>query len=146
MAAQMSTSNPPSMIPQPEADFMHIDTTDFASMSRPEQIRHFEVEGYVVFPRILTPEIVAKVKSEMADAEMTHTSYSTQQQRSARQPQWVSQTAAELIGTMFRRTLDPFQTFLALGETLAHLNYLARKGVLTRAVGADGVVRFATPA
>jgi len=55
-------------------------------------------------------------------------------------------SAAELIGTMFRRTLDPFQTFLALGETLAHLNYLARKGVLTRAVGADGVVRFSAPA
>ena len=84
--------------PQPEADFMHIDTTDFTSMSRPEQIRHLEVEGYVVFPRILTPEIVAKVKSEMAAAEMGHTSYSTQQQRSAKQPQWVSRTVAELIG------------------------------------------------
>ena len=55
-------------------------------------------------------------------------------------------SAADLIGTMFRRELDPFQTFLALGETLAHLNYLARKGTLVRAVGADGVARFAAPA
>ncbi len=56
-------------------------------------------------------------------------------------------SAAELIATMFRRELDPFQTFLALGETLAHLNYLARKGAMVRATGADGVVRFAaTPA
>ena len=55
-------------------------------------------------------------------------------------------SAAELIDTMFRRELDPFQTFLALGETLAHLNYLARKGALIRAAGADGVVRFAAPA
>lgn len=55
-------------------------------------------------------------------------------------------SAAELIATMFRRPLDPFQTFLALGETLAHLNYLARKGVLDRATGADGVVRFAASA
>ena len=54
-------------------------------------------------------------------------------------------SAAELIGTMFRRPLDPFQTFLALGETLAHLNYLARRGALVRAVGADGVARFAVP-
>lgn len=55
-------------------------------------------------------------------------------------------SAAELISTMFRRPLDPFQTFLALGETLAHLNYLARKGVLSRATGADGVVRFVASA
>ena len=55
-------------------------------------------------------------------------------------------SAADLIGTVFRRQLDPFQTFLALGETLAHLNYLARRGVLVRAPGADGVVRFAAPA
>jgi glyoxylase-like metal-dependent hydrolase (beta-lactamase superfamily II) len=55
-------------------------------------------------------------------------------------------SAAELIGTVFRRELDPFQTFLALGETLAHLNYLARRGALMRAPGADGVVRFVAPA
>ncbi len=54
-------------------------------------------------------------------------------------------SAAEVIGTMFRRPLDPFQTFLALGETLAHLNYLARRGALVRTVGADGVARFAVP-
>lgn len=85
-------------IPEPEADFVNLDETDFAAMSRPEQIRHFEVEGYVVFPSILTPEIIARLKAELAEVEMDHTSYSTQQTRSVEQPQWTSPAAAELIG------------------------------------------------
>ena len=85
-------------LPERECDFMNIDETDFSTMSRPEQIRYFEVEGYVVLPSILTPDIIAKLKAEFADAEMSHTSYSTAQTRSNIQPQWISRTAAELIG------------------------------------------------
>ncbi|MGZ0171374.1 MAG: phytanoyl-CoA dioxygenase family protein [Planctomycetales bacterium] len=85
-------------LPEPECDFMNVDQTDFSTMSRPEQIRYFEVEGYVVLPKILTPEIIASLKSEMADAEMSHTNYSTAQTRAVTQPQWTSRTAAELIG------------------------------------------------
>lgn len=78
--------------------FMNIDDTDFVSMSRPEQIRHLEVEGYVVLPRILSPELIGRIKSELADAKMSHTSYSESQTRSDIQPQWVSRSVAELIG------------------------------------------------
>ena len=81
-----------------EVDFMHIDETAFSSMTRPEQIRNFEVEGFVVFPSILPPELIAKLKDELADVEMSHTSYSVDQTRSVVQPQWTSRTAAELIG------------------------------------------------
>lgn len=84
--------------PEPECDFMNIDDTDFTTMSRSEQIRYFEVEGYVVLPGLLTSEIIAKLKEELADAAMSHTSYSTAQTRSDVQPQWISRTAAELIG------------------------------------------------
>lgn len=84
--------------PLVDADFMNIDETDFAAMSRPEQIRHFEVEGYLVLPSILTPDVIGRLKKELAHAEMSHTSYSTQQTRSVEQPQWLSRTAAELIG------------------------------------------------
>lgn len=84
--------------PLVDADFMNIDETDFAAMSRPEQIRHFEVEGYLVLPSILTPDVIGRLKNELAHAEMSHTSYSTQQTRSVEQPQWLSRTAAELIG------------------------------------------------
>ena len=77
---------------------MHVDETDFSSMGRAEQIRHLEVEGYVAFPSILRPDIIARIKRELADAEMLHTSYSAYQTRSVTQPQWVSRAVAELIG------------------------------------------------
>jgi glyoxylase-like metal-dependent hydrolase (beta-lactamase superfamily II) len=52
-------------------------------------------------------------------------------------------SAAEVIGTLFRRKLDTHQTFFAMGEALAHLNLLAGRGRVTRIVGEDGIVRFA---
>ena len=84
--------------PEEEIHFMNIEETDFASMKRAEQIRHFEVEGYVVFPAILKPDLIARLKNELADAEMSHTSYSVYQTRSVTQPQWLSLAVAELIG------------------------------------------------
>ncbi|MDA0282696.1 MAG: phytanoyl-CoA dioxygenase family protein [Planctomycetota bacterium] len=87
-----------SVEPEAECDFMNVDQTDFTTMSRAEQIRYFEVEGYVVLPRILTPEMIVRLKSELADTGMSHTSYSTSQTRSDTQPQWVSRAVAELIG------------------------------------------------
>jgi glyoxylase-like metal-dependent hydrolase (beta-lactamase superfamily II) len=39
-------------------------------------------------------------------------------------------------------TLDTHQTFFAMGESIAHLNYLWLKGKLSRALEADGVYRF----
>jgi ectoine hydroxylase-related dioxygenase (phytanoyl-CoA dioxygenase family) len=88
----------PSMTFEREVDFMHVDQTDFAAFNRPEQIRHLEVEGYVVFPSILKPDTIARIKSELADAEMSHTSYSVSQTRAVTQPQWLSRAVAELIG------------------------------------------------
>jgi hypothetical protein len=90
--------NPATVDSDDEVTFMHVDETDFAAMSRPQQIRHVEVEGYVVLPSILTPDVIARVKSELAAAEMAHTSYSANQTRSTTQPQWLSRAAAELIG------------------------------------------------
>lgn len=49
---------------------------------------------------------------------------------------------ADVIGTLFRRELDVHQTFFAMGEALAHLNYLMHAGRFVRRVGADGIVRF----
>ena len=85
------------MEPEHEIPFMNLDETDFASMSRPEQIRHLEVEGYVAFPDILGPDLIARLKSELADMEMGHTDYSEAQTRSVTQPQWHSRAVAELI-------------------------------------------------
>jgi glyoxylase-like metal-dependent hydrolase (beta-lactamase superfamily II) len=52
-------------------------------------------------------------------------------------------TGAEVMPALFKRALDPQQTFFAMGETLSHLNYLRQRGQLKREQGADGIYRFA---
>ena len=94
----MTQTQSPQIDPDEEIGFMHIGETDFRSLTRPEQIRHLEVEGYVVFPEILDVERIEKIQRELADAEMGHTSYSVNQTRSVTQPQWLSRAVAELIG------------------------------------------------
>ena len=51
-------------------------------------------------------------------------------------------SACELIPTLFSRALDAHQTLFAMGEAIAHLNYLEHAGRVRRSSGADGVVRF----
>ena len=52
-------------------------------------------------------------------------------------------SAADVLELLFRRKLDTHQMFFAMGEAIAHLHYLERTGGLRRAVGEDGVARFA---
>ena len=40
-----------------EVDFINLCETDFGAMSRAQQIRHLEVEGYVVLPEILPRDV-----------------------------------------------------------------------------------------
>lgn len=49
--------------------------------------------------------------------------------------------AAEVLATLFRRTLDTHQMFFAMGEAMAHLHYLHEAGELTSAE-ADGLIRY----
>ncbi|HEU4924750.1 MAG TPA: MBL fold metallo-hydrolase [Burkholderiales bacterium] len=53
------------------------------------------------------------------------------------------QSAAELLGVLFRRPLDTHQTFFAMGEAIAHLHYLYYAGRAKRAQGKDGIMRYA---
>jgi glyoxylase-like metal-dependent hydrolase (beta-lactamase superfamily II) len=56
-------------------------------------------------------------------------------------------TAFEVLPTMFRRVPRGFHRLLALGEAVAHLNYLCSSGDLLRCVDEHGVARFvAVPA
>jgi hypothetical protein len=43
---------------------------------------------------------------------------------------------------LFKRELDAYQTGFALGETVAHLNYLLADGTVRRAENADGIYRY----
>ncbi|MEY2631396.1 MAG: hypothetical protein RIR00_50 [Pseudomonadota bacterium] len=51
-------------------------------------------------------------------------------------------SAAELLSTLFPRSLDTHQTMFAMGEAIAHLNHLEQAGRLSRSIDADGVIRF----
>jgi hypothetical protein len=51
-------------------------------------------------------------------------------------------SAADLVPVLFRRELDVQQRCFAMGEAIAHLNFLWRAARLERRVGADGAIRF----
>jgi len=51
-------------------------------------------------------------------------------------------TCSEIVPVLFRRTLDAHQLGFAIGETLAHVHYLANKGRMSRAERADGVYTY----
>jgi glyoxylase-like metal-dependent hydrolase (beta-lactamase superfamily II) len=53
-------------------------------------------------------------------------------------------SAAELVPVLFTRQLDPHQMSFAFSETLAHVNYMLRRGELAWAEDKDGVERVAT--
>jgi len=54
----------------------------------------------------------------------------------------IPKTALELVKVLFRRTLDGHQMGFALGEALAHLNFLVHQRVLDRILENDGVDRY----
>lgn len=51
-------------------------------------------------------------------------------------------TVAEVMPRLFDRALDVHQLQFALGESLAHLNWLVEQGRLERALDSDGRLRF----
>lgn len=50
--------------------------------------------------------------------------------------------AREIVPVLFRRELDIHQMTFAMGEAIAHLNYLLRRGKLSRQLCDDGMLRF----
>jgi glyoxylase-like metal-dependent hydrolase (beta-lactamase superfamily II) len=50
-------------------------------------------------------------------------------------------TAAQIVPVLFRRVLDDHQMSFAMGEAIAHLNYLHQRGQLQREA-ADGMLRY----
>lgn len=53
-----------------------------------------------------------------------------------------AKTAVELLPVLFARELDSSQITMALGECVAHLNYLSFEGKLERHMDAQGVSRY----
>lgn len=48
-------------------------------------------------------------------------------------------TAAMVTRTLFNRPLDAHQMVFAMGESIAHLNHLIHRGILTRCTGSNGI-------
>jgi glyoxylase-like metal-dependent hydrolase (beta-lactamase superfamily II) len=55
----------------------------------------------------------------------------------------IPQTGAQMMPVVFKRVLDAQQTMFAMGETLAHINYLHQRGRLAHTRGDDGIHRYA---
>jgi hypothetical protein len=51
-------------------------------------------------------------------------------------------TVAEVMPLLFNRALDTHQLQFAVGESLAHLDYLLAEGRLRRSLDDDGRFRF----
>ncbi|MDH5246494.1 MAG: MBL fold metallo-hydrolase, partial [Betaproteobacteria bacterium] len=52
------------------------------------------------------------------------------------------QSAAALVPVLFRRELDVQQRYFAMGEAIAHLNFLWHAARLERRIATDGTIRF----
>jgi len=53
-----------------------------------------------------------------------------------------SKTSRELIPILFKRQLDSHQLGFAIGEAMAHANYLVTDGRLRKSQGNDGIIRY----
>jgi glyoxylase-like metal-dependent hydrolase (beta-lactamase superfamily II) len=56
-----------------------------------------------------------------------------------------ARSASETLGVLYRRPLAGFHLFLALGEAIAHLEYLVRGGLLVRFTDDRGAIRYVRP-
>jgi glyoxylase-like metal-dependent hydrolase (beta-lactamase superfamily II) len=55
-----------------------------------------------------------------------------------------AQTAAQIVPVLFKRALDAHQMSFAMGEALAHLHYLWRRGQVNRLKQGNGLIQFQT--
>ena len=79
-----------------DIEFMNVDQTDFSTFTLAQQIRHLEVEGFVVMPDVLGKEQIDRINKEMADAPMQVKDYSDAQTYCL-EPQWMSDALLELV-------------------------------------------------
>lgn len=69
------------------------DNTDWATLSVPEQIRHLELEGYLVIPDLLSPTQITEIRQELRQLPTEPVDYSPHQ-RGASDVQWTDSPQA----------------------------------------------------
>src|SRR5215469_8457356 len=95
---------------------------EFVGWLRPQQIRHFEVEGYVILPDVLPPALIGQIKSELRDLPMRGSFYSPDPVFGAKPPNWHSRSCAALIG--HPPTLDFLQALMGDEIVFTHGHYM----------------------
>src|SRR5207247_658288 len=76
---------------------MNLCTTDWSQLTSRDQVRHLELEGFVVIPDLLSPERLAAMQAELARLPTEATDYS-ENQRSCKNVQWTdSPTSIDTI-------------------------------------------------
>ena len=73
-----------------------IANTDWGRLTFGQQVRHLEVEGYVVLPGMLSPEKVAQLHTELKPIPTESPDY-TDKKRAHNDIQWAGGTITELI-------------------------------------------------
>ena len=110
--------------------FLFLVSTSFGAFSLGEQIRHLEVEGFLVLPDVLDAGLIAALKAATADLLMQHKDYS-EAQTYHHEPQCASEAVAELIGH------PPIGEFL---KTLMGPDVVFTHGLFTRTLaGSPGI-------
>ena len=120
--------------PNEEIGFMNVDETDFGNFTLGQQIRHLEVQGYVILPDVLDAELMEEIKAEMADAPMQTKDYSDAQTYCL-EPQWCSRALAKLIAH------PPVINFL---EVLLGPDIVFTRGLFTRTLSGSPPISLHT--
>lgn len=120
--------------PNEEIGFMNVDETDFSEFTLGQQIRHLEVEGYVVLPNVLDSGIIEQIEMEMADAPMQTKDYSDAQTYFL-EPQWRSQAAAQVIAN---------PTMVKFLESLCGPDIVFTHGLFTRTLSGSPPISLHT--
>lgn len=95
-----------------------IDQRDWSTLSRGEQLRQLEMEGYLILPNVLSPELLAQLREETAAVTTNPMDYSIHQ-RTRGQMQWQGGAITQLIDH------PPVTGFLheVLGDDLVFMTY-----------------------
>ncbi len=94
----------------------------FVGMPRPEQIRHFEVEGYTILPNALDPALIATLKAELEAVPMRPSFFTDKPAFSSVAPLTRSAACAALIG--HRPTLDFVEALVGDDLVFMHNFYI----------------------
>jgi glyoxylase-like metal-dependent hydrolase (beta-lactamase superfamily II) len=119
----------------------------FAATPKADALRWFlesldEMAGEIPDETLVLPSHGLPFTGIRARVQALHSHHEERLQALEDSCELAPQSAAGLLDVLFNRALDTHQTMFAMGEAIAHLNYLEQAGRLSCNMGADGVIRY----